>query len=952
MTTQSLERVDLDVLNRIADRAFAQMIAMIHIANNRKDKQPGDPKVGGHPAACASCFHLLGALHLVVREVDDFVACKPHASPIDHAYHNLLRLFRRQDGTWLTDEDGKAAMERLRKFAEAGQSDVFQSYHAKTDPDSFHFLPSGTVGIPPVNSIYLALAHRFAADHGHEVPKHAHFWSLMGDSEFREGSLLEAMPEAAERELGNVTWIIDYNRQSLDGTRITNEGGTDLKDCDRIERTALANGWKVIQLRHGRYRQELFELEGGGELRRVIEHDLTDYEFQLLLFRRDAAQTRSMIGAKSAEAGKLLESLSDEEVLRAIGDVGAHDMEVVIEALEQSRTEPEVPYLIIAHTIKGWGLECFADPANHSSLPSKQEVTEILERNGLSWDDPFAHFDEGSDEAAFLAERQERFRDGIEDRTDRARRQRDGYRQRADDAGGTPETLAIDLSMFPMVHTQQMWGQLAAKLIRIGTHGQGGAPLGGAASAEKELTEFEARWQPAAELFMTLSPDVGTSTNIAPTMNSRIYGPGGEVADGDDSGNADSHDNEFKARHPELATRAQAFTRHVRFEIAEANAMSAAGSFGMMGKLTGVPLMPVMTVYDFFLKRALDQLYYNLYWGAEFVIIGTPSGVTLSPEGAQHSWKSDIQMPNLIAWEPFYAVEVDWILSDAIARQIEERNEGRSGVLIRGVTRALKQSEMLEHLRRHANHKAQLPAGVTLTPSDSELLDQGTDEASLQAKPDSEILESVRRACLAGAYYLIDWRGYAGYEPGDNVVQLFSMGSVTTEAVEASRRLLERGIYANVIVVTSPDLLCGILADQEDYRHLRVELGIDGDLHLSTAEVVAEAELIGLAGRRVPIVAVCDGEAGLLDNLGSIVGVRQVTCAVRRFSKCGRPDQVYTYQHLDADALFDACGRVLAETALENIVVSESLRARLANGESGGPRPHWRELWPAGQGDS
>ena len=69
-----------------------------------------------------------------------------------------------------------------------------------------------------------------------------------------------------------------------------------------------------------------------------------------------------------------------------------------------------------------------------------------------------------------------------------------------------------------------------------------------------------------------------------------------------------------------------------------------------------------MTVYDFFIKRALDQLYYNLYWGAEFVIMGTPSGVTLSPEGAQHSWKSDIQIPNLITWEPTFAVEMDWIL--------------------------------------------------------------------------------------------------------------------------------------------------------------------------------------------------------------------------------------------------------------------------------------------------
>ena len=99
-----------------------------------------------------------------------------------------------------------------------------------------------------------------------------------------------------------------------------------------------------------------------------------------------------------------------------------------------------------------------------------------------------------------------------------------------------------------------------------------------------------------------------------------------------------------------LVTNQEVWTRHIRFEIAEANCMSAAGAFGKMAHYTGNPSFPIMTVYDFFIKRALDQLYYNLYWGAEFVIMGTPSGVTLSFEGAQHSWKSDIQIPNLITW--------------------------------------------------------------------------------------------------------------------------------------------------------------------------------------------------------------------------------------------------------------------------------------------------------------
>src|SRR5215510_3869493 len=171
------------------------------------------------------------------------------------------------------------------------------------------------------------------------------------------------------------------------------------------------------------------------------------------------------------------------------------------------------------------------------------------------------------------------------------------------------------------------------------------------------------------------------------------------------------------ARHPVLVTNTEVWTRHIRFEIAEANCMSAVAAFGKMAHYTGLPFFPIMTVYDFFIKRALDQLYYNLYWGAEFVIMGTPSGVTLSSEGAQHSWKSDIQIPNLVAWEPVFALEMEWILADAIKRHMLDQNDGRRGVLIRAVTRAVPQAALLENLRRQARFKSGLAQGVALKPA-------------------------------------------------------------------------------------------------------------------------------------------------------------------------------------------------------------------------------------------
>ena len=112
----------------------------------------------------------------------------------------------------------------------------------------------------------------------------------------------------------------------------------------------------------------------------------------------------------------------------------------------------------------------------------------------------------------------------------------------------------------------------------------------------------------------------------------------------------------------------------------------------MVGHYAGIPFFPIMTVYDFFIKRALDQLYYNLYWGSRVRDPGhAVGGDAQSPEGAQHSWKSDIQIPNLITWEPIFTVEVDWILCESIRRHFADENEGRKGILIRAVTRGVEQ---------------------------------------------------------------------------------------------------------------------------------------------------------------------------------------------------------------------------------------------------------------------
>lgn len=910
------------LLDRIARRALVHTAAMIHIANHRPEARKTDPKVGGHPASCASSAHILTALHCEVREPHDFICCKPHAAPIDHTIHGLLGALRHaKDGEWFTREEIEAVMHRLRDFSHDGKP-VFQSYHARSDPDSFHFLPSGSVGIPPVVSVYLALAFRYAADHHMElpeVPTDVHFWSLIGDSELREGSLMEAMPDASERELGNVTWIIDYNRQNLDGARILNKRGLRGTDADRIEDMARANGWDVIQVRHGSKRLEVFGREGGAPLQNVLEDGLSDYELQMHLLARDLDDTRKFLIEREPDCAAILETLDDEELEWVLTDLGGHDTDVLVEALRESKKDQRRPTMIVAHTVKGWGMDMYAAPGNHSEMNKQEEIDRLLEEEGLSSERPFAPFDDDSEETKYLAERGAKLREGIEAVRQWRHRNRQWVRDRIVAAGGVPKTLDIDTSLFPRAHTQWMWGQLAAKLARIGTSAEMRSAQG---EGIADLTDAERAWEPAADLMLTMSPDVGTSTQLNPVMNERIYGP-------KDEADTEAHEVEVRTgqtrRRPALMQSTEPWTRHIRFEIAEANAMSAAGSFGMMGHYIGIPFFPVMTVYDFFIKRALDQLYYNLYWGAEFIILGTPSGVTLSSEGAQHSWKSDIQIPNLITWEPIFTIEVDWILCESIRRHFEDENEGRRGVLIRAVTRAIEQKEFGRRLRRHPRFR--------------------TNPHDLESEPldDETITEQARRDCLSGAYYLVDFRGQPDYEPGVNVVNMFCMGALAAEALEASDKLREQGVYANVIAVSSPELLLGNLAAENDFAHLRHGLGLDSNLHLAPTGAVDErAEFVTMAGRRVPVVSVHDGEAGLLDNIGSILGVRQEALAVRRFSKCGRPDQVNEYQGIDPASIMRATAKVLAETATESVDVSRRVLDALAGAEV--PQIDWREL--------
>lgn len=916
--SNSLKNLNRETLNSIASRVHYLATQMIYQANHRSDKQKGDPKIGGHVAACASALHIMGALHLIARSGFDHIANKPHASPTDHSYHYLLDLFLKNDFTKFSPEEKDTAMMGLRKYSKSGEP-VFQSYHSAYDSDNHNFFPSGTVGIPPVQAGYMALAYRFAKDHGYNVPD-AHFWAISGDSEFREGSMYEAVPDFAERELGSLTWIVDYNRQSLDGHRITNEKIWNGTDADRIERTMAANGWEVIQVRHGHKRQTLFKKPGGEDFKNFLEKDLRDYELQALLLVQDMKALKKGIIKEHSKMKKFLDSVTDQELFDALRDFGGHDMIALAEAMLKSKESTRRPTLIIAHTLKGWGLRMAAQPGNHSALLGEEEMDELRKKQKISEGKLFETFATNAAETKFLKERGEKLYSEIKEQNRIKQQNQDSFLKKLS-ALEIPSSMDINTKMASYPHTQWMLGQLTAKLTRIANQKDG-------------VKETENAWKLPGELFVTMAPDVGTSTNLNPAMDGKIFGAPMVT---DIETELGVKDNKL----PDLVPGEEVSDRFLRFEIAEGNVMSCVGSFGRIRDTLGIPLMPLMTVYDFFIKRALDQYFYNLYWKSSFICVGTPSGVTLSPEGAQHGWKSDFQIPNQITWEPFFCIELEWIFVETMKRHLLNTNQGRSGALLRCSTRGVEQKDMLKLLSRQARFKTQTDAALCRAEF---VMENASVESDVSARSESEIFNVIREEVLQGAYYLIDYRGYAGYEPGDNVVNIFAMGSPTTEAIKASETLLSYGVYANVIVITSPDLVAGIQAHENDYAYLKHGLDINNNLYLHRKDEVESSDLMTVAGKRIPIVSVHDGEAGILDNLGSIVGVRQESCAVRKHSKCGRPDEIYKFHGIDSDSIVEAAGKVLSETALEQVIVS-----RKALEDSQNPQvssTHWSELWP------
>jgi pyruvate dehydrogenase E1 component len=782
-----MERERIRLLKTIEQRLLWLSCWTIHNANHLRDN-PDGLKVGGHQASCASVVSLMTALYFHTLRPEDRVAVKPHASPVFHAIQYLM---------------GNQTRENLENFRGFGGA---QSYPSRTkDVDDVDF-STGSVGLGVAITAFASIVQDYLAAKpwARQAPL-GRMIALVGDAELDEGNVYECLQEGWKQGLRNTWWIIDYNRQSLDG--VVREGL-----WQRIEAIFGAFGWEVVRLKHGALQRAAFAEPGGDKLRDWID-TCPNQLYSALTFQGGAAWRKRLMDdiGDQGDVTALLDRRSDTELAELMTNLGGHCIETLVEAFDA--IDHDRPTAFLAYTIKGWGTPLAGHKDNHAGLMTKAQMQAFRQDMNIP---------EGSELAPFA---------GVE----------------------APEALTAFLRDVPFFAGGPRRYSSAAVPVpeiappddrELSTQGGFGKILDGLA-----------RWDsPLADRIITSSPDVTVSTNLGPWVNRRGLFARDEVSD-----------TFREERVP--STQKWQFSKsgqHLELGIAEMNLFLLLGAAGLSHSLFGERLIPVGTVYDPFVARGLDALNYACYQDARFIIAGTPSGVTLAPEGGAHqsigSPLIGMSQDGLAAFEPAYLDELATIMAwsfDYLQRDGEGdpdertwlRDETGGSVYLRLSTRALEQP-------RRRND------------------------------------EDFRQGTIDGAY----WRR----EPGPNCdIVIAYQGCVAPEAITAAGMIAETRRDVGVLAVTSADRLnAGWTAAQRARRRG----------HTSALSHIER--LLAPLPRHCMLVTVIDGHPATLAWLGAVAGHKTVPLGVEHFGQTGTTADLYEHFGIDADSVVSAASRL------------------------------------------
>jgi pyruvate dehydrogenase E1 component len=694
---------------------------------------------------------------------------------------------------YLLGRQSREALERFRSFGGA------QSYPSRTkDADDVDF-STGSVGLGVAMTSFAALVRDYVQAKGigaDEGATSGRMIALVGDAELDEGNVFECLLEGWKHDVRNLWWIIDYNRQSLDAV---------IEDrlFQRIDSLFESMGWRVVTMKYGRRLEAVFGRRGGDALRNWIGN-CPNSLYSSLVYRGGAEFRKHLVRDLAGTSGiaEILDEHDDTALHSLMTNLGGHDLATILDAFHSA--DDERPTCFLAYTIKGFGLPFAGHKDNHSGLMSPEQMETFRAsmgvRGGHEWDlwEGASH-----DPAALEAFVSANPLHGHAPRRYEAPRL------------AVPERLAVPKA--EAMSTQEGFGRILGDLARSGG----------------EL----------ADRILTTSPDVASSTNLGAWVSRR------GLFDRKPQPDAFVDEN--------LATTQRGVAspsgHHIELGIAENNLFLALAAMGLSHSLFGARLLPIGTVYDPFIGRGLDALNYACYQDARFLLVATPSGLALAPEGGAHQSVNTpllgMSQPGLLSYEPAYVDELATILRFAFEHMQEPDG---SSVYLRLSTRHL-------------------------------------------AQPVRERTAEFEHDVIHGAYWLVP------PGPGSSLALVCS-GVVAEEACRALDDLREDVPETGLLVVTSADRCHAdwLEASRERRR------GKGGALsHV-------EKQLAALAPG-ASLVSVVDGHPATLSWLGGVADYRVVPLGNERFGQSGDIPDLFHHYGIDAEAIVDAAARALLE---------------------------------------
>ncbi|MBB44633.1 MAG: transketolase [Rhodospirillaceae bacterium] len=758
----------------------------IHNANHIRENVDG-LKVGGHQASSASIATIMTALYFDILNPQDRVAVKPHASPVFHAIQYLM---------------GRQSANALENFRALGGA---QSYPSRVkDNDEVDF-STGSVGLGVAMTLFASMVqdytrlNKLVQSSSHENNQTGRMIAVMGDAELDEGNVYEALLEGWKYDVRNLWWIIDYNRQSLDG--VVSDGL-----FKKIQEFFSNVGWNVVLLKYGKKLERVFSQPGGDALRRWID-DCPNDLYSALTFKGQSGEKsvwraplkkdlRGVRGLKS-----ILEDHDDDELHLLMTNLAGHDMESVLEAF--NGVKDDTPQCFIAYTIKGYGTPLAGHRDNHAGLMTAEQMDIFRETLGIPYNgewSPYEHLEVNANEVERWC-------------LDSPFNQ---LKTRIFDAPKVPIPNSLAPKYRDKISTQASFGNILHDLSR-----------GNSALASR---------------IITTSPDVSVSTNLGPWVNQRgVF-------------SLDVRNDVFR---DEKVASAQKWLRHgggqhMELGIAENNLFIMLAALGLSGPIFGTRLLPVGTLYDPFIARGLDALNYACYQDARFMLVATPAGITLSPEGGAHQSVSTpligMGQPGLTSFEPAYADELATIMKWGFEHM--QADDGGS-VYLRLSTRMINQ-------------------------------------------PERVMTKDLEKDILKGAYWAI--------EPKNNTpLAIVYTGPVIPEVMDAFNALKEDIPGLGLLSITSSDRL---------YHEWQKSLTN------TTNEIPPHiVSLLSKLETNAAIITVQDGHPANLSWIGAASRRKVYSLGLTEFGQSGNLPDLYHAYGIDSDAIIQIAAKASIEAA-------------------------------------